>query len=243
MKPKITLFATAIRPECWMDFYGSIGTNDTPFEVIFVGPNEPHFKLPFNFKYIKSNVKPAQCAEIACRHAIGDLVMNVSDDCEFRTEHPLDNLYETYIGYNNEKLILSCRYMQNGIDRSETDHFLFCIDTASPVMPMHSLMSRKLYQEIGGIDRDFIAVFWDLDIAMRVYVFGGTVILSDVYSDEIKGKKADSDLCVEYGGIDRWFLEYLWTYNGKVHFNRSKIVEPFSDYRIIEETQGPRGRW
>jgi len=242
MTPKITLFASAARPHYWIEYYESIGTNTIPFEIVFVGPSPPNFKLPDNFKFIQSYTKPTQCFEIARRHAVTDLVMNVSDDCVFNIDHPLDVLYDTYMSLNNDKAIVSCRYMMNGDDMRAV-HLFFVKDPASPVMPMHSLMSQQLYRNVGGIDKNFIAVMWDLDVAMRVYAFGGTVVISDVFSDEVKARNSGHNLCGEYWFPDRSLLERLWSVGGKTHFNRSMPFEPFSDYRIIEKTQGPKGKW
>jgi hypothetical protein len=261
LKPDISIFGSAHRPSNWMDLYGSIGDNDINFEIVFVGPKEPDFILPNNFSFIKSLVKPTQCIEIAMRNTTADLVMQIADDCEFKNKSPLDRLYNTYKSYNNDKLILSCRFIQNGQDLSLPAHHFFWGDKASPVMPVSGLMSRKLYRDIGGIDRNFIAVQWDLDIAMRVLALGGEVILSDVYLEEQKSKSCGSDLCGEFWHHDRTFLESLWSINGKTHFNRTRPVEPFSDLKIItevynhlrenktsrvtilEESQGPKGRW
>lgn len=242
-KPEISIFAPAHRPQNWMDLYRSIGDNNINFEVIFVGPNNPDFELPSNFKFIKSYTKPTQCGEIASRNTTADLIMLMADDCEFRTKRPLDMLYNTYKSYNNDKLILSCRYMINGRYISRSDHRFFFGDNSSAIMPLSGLMSRKLYRDIGGIDRNFIAVMYDLDIAMRVLALGGEVILSDVYVDELKSKSAGSNLCGEFWSHDRQLLESLWSVSRKTHFNRTKPVEPFSDFRILEESQGPRGRW
>ena len=241
--PDISIFGSAHRPQNWMDLYRSIGDNNVSFEIIFVGPNEPNFQLPSNFKFIKSYTKPTQCFEIAVRNTTADLIMPIADDLEFRTEKPLDILYNTYKSYNNDKLILSCRYMLNGEDRSAIDHRFFVGDNSSPVMPLCGLMARKLYRDTGGIDRNFIAVMWDLDITMRVLALGGEVILSDVYVDELKSKSCGSKLCREFWYHDRGLLESLWSVNGQIHFNRARPVEPFSDFRILEESQGPRGRW
>lgn len=243
IKPDISIYATAHRPENWMDLYRSIGDNDVSFEIVFVGPNDPDFELPDNFKFIKSCTKPAQCVEIAVRHTSADLIMNIADDIEFKTERPLDSLYNTYKSYNNDKLIVSCRYMLNGEIQSEDCHRFFAGDKSSPIMPLGTLMSKKLYFDIGGTDKNFIAVMWDLDIAMRVYALGGDVILSDVFLDEDKDKSAGSVLCSEFWRHDRGLLESLWTKNGKIHFCRTKPVEPFSDLNIIEKSQGKRGRW
>ena len=241
--PGISIIGPSYRPENWMDLYRSIGDNDVSFEIIFVGPNEPDFKLPDNFKFIKSDVKPEQCFEIAARNATADLIMNIADDVEFRTNRPMDRLYNTYKSYNNDKLILSCRYMLDGEDLSEDSHHFIQGDISSPVMPLSGLMSSKLYREIGGIDRNFIAIMGESDLAMRVHAMGGEVILSDVYLEENKRKSRGSMLCNEFWGHDRGLLEELWLVNGKVQFHRSRNVEPFSDFRILEQSQGPRGRW
>ncbi len=171
--------------------------------------------------------------------------MNIADDCEFRGSRPLDRLYETYKSYNSDKIILSCRCMMNGEDLSHSAHLFFMNDFSTPVMPLCGLMSRKFYRDLGGIDRNFIAVWWPLDIAMRVYALGGRVVMSDVYVNEDKSKCAEPerDLWGEIGVHDRSLLDSLWSTDGKVHFNRKNPVEPFSDINILGTSQGPRGRW
>ncbi len=240
MNPKISIFATAHRPQNWMDLYKSIGENDVEFELVFVGPNQPDYRLPNNFRFIRSLVKPTQCLEIALRNTTADLVMPIADDCMLKGSRPLDRLYETYKNYNNDKIILSCRYMLNGEDLSESAHF---DGMNSPVMPLCGLMSRNLMMSMGGIDKNFIAIMWDLDIAMRVHALGGDVILSDVFLEEDKDKSAGSELCNEFWEHDRGLLKSLWTKNGKVHLRRAKPVESFDDLNILKASQGPRGRW
>ena len=250
MNPKISIFATAHRPQNWMDLYKSIGENDVEFELVFVGPNQPDYRLPNNFRFIRSMVKPTQCLEIALRNTTADLVMNMADDLTFKRSRPLDRLYETYKNYNNDKIILSCRYMLNGEDRSASAYFAYFsrsdkekYDESSPVMPLSGLMSRNLLMSMGGIDKNFIAIMWDLDIAMRVHALGGDVILSDVFLEEDKDKNAGSELCNEFWEHDRGLLFSLWKKNGKVHLRRTKPVEPFDDRNILKASQGPRGRW
>jgi hypothetical protein len=139
--------------------------------------------------------------------------------------------------------MLSCRYILDGVDTSDIDHRFFVDDITSPTMPLCGLMSRELYVNMGGIDKNFTAVMGDLDIAMRVLAMGGEIILSDVYVEELKRKSAGSLLCADFWQDDRGFLESLWVVNGKVQFNRVKSVEPFVDLRILDSSQGPRGRW
>jgi hypothetical protein len=90
--PDISLFGSAHRPQNWRDLYRSIADTRVSCEVIFVGPNPPDFKLPDTFRFIKSLTKPTQCFEIAARNTKGDLIMNVADDTEFRTNQPFDRL-------------------------------------------------------------------------------------------------------------------------------------------------------
>ena len=241
--PKISICGSAYRPQNWMALYNSIGYNDIDFEIVFVGPNPPRFPLPGNFRFIRSMVKPTQCNEIAFRNSTGDLVMNIADDCYFKSSRPLDRLYETYRTYNNDKLLLSCRYMLNGEVLPERAHRLVQDDMSSPVAPLAALMSKTLFSDLGGIDSNFVAVQWDLDIAMRVYALGGDVILSDVFLNEDHNTSAGSALNAEYFPRDRTFLESLWISNGKFHLNRTNPVKPFSDMNILNASQGPRGRW
>lgn len=231
--PEISIIAPARRPSHWMNVYNNIGHNDVTFEMIFVGPNEPNFELPHNFIFIKTNVKPAQCYEIAARKARGNLLLNFGDDIFFNIKSPLDKLYNEYRTYNDEKIIMS------SIDHYPAYHHYFQSDPSSPILASASLISRKLYMNIGGIDRNFIAVYGESDVVMRIYALGGRVILSKaVYIEE---RHEGEHLCGVFP--DRQYLDSLWVVNGRAQFNRAKPVEPFSDDRILEESQGPKGKW
>jgi hypothetical protein len=244
-QPIISLYGPANRPQYWMDLYRSIGDNDVSFEIIFVGPIEPNYLLPNNFKFIKSNVKPAQCCEAASRYATGKLLLNVVDDIEFRTSNPLDKLYAEYVTYNDEKLILSCRYMMDGVDVSNECHRFYATDPNSPIMPAVGLVSKRAYRELGGIDRNFLGLFSDLDIAMRLYAIGGRVLLSNsVYINEVTHPDLKTSLLASEVGVhDRLLLNSLWVASGNLSFVRTRPFEPFSNERILEESQGPKGRW
>jgi hypothetical protein len=247
IKPKISLFATAYRPQYWMRLYESINSN-LPFEVVFVGPNEPDYVLPDNFYYIKSNVKPAQCVEIAARNTVGELIMQVADDIIFTTSNPLNLLYDTYDTYSmritKDKLMLSCKYMLMGNDVSVNTHHYFYGDLASPLMPVGMLLSSKLYMKLGGIDSNFIAIHGEMDLTMRLYESGGTLILSEVYINEPRDPGYTGGLCDEYQKLDKSYLDSLWLdVEGKTLIDRSRPLEPFLDYKILEESQGPKGRW
>lgn len=245
MNPKIGICSSAHRPQNWMALYNSIGDNDVEFELVFVGPNSPDYELPKNFRFIRTDVKPPQCFEIAVRNATAELIMNMADDCEFITPCALDKLYNLYKSSNSDKVIVSSRFMQNGEVQPLSIHHFFSGYGSALMLPMFGLMSRKLYRDIGGIDKNFEAIFWEIDIAMRTYALGGRVVMSDVYVDEDKSKCAEPerDLWDQSGVRDRRLIESLWTFDGKVQLNRKKTVESFLDMNILKASQGPRGRW
>lgn len=243
MHPKVCLCATACKPQYWIPLYNSIGRNDIEFELVFVGPNPPGYELPKNFRFIKTDVKPAQCFEIATRNTSADFILHIADDFEFTTPNPLDKLYDTYKSFNQENIIVTTKYMQNNVVLPISVYKFFSQYNSDLVIPINSFMSRKLYRELKGIDKNFEAIFWEIDIAMRVYALGGKVVISDVSVNEDKTGEAGKDFWGRTALKDRLLLESLWVSNGKVHLNRKNPVEPFVDLNILKASQGPRGRW
>lgn len=254
MNIDVTLYATAYRPENWMEVYEGIGKNELNWDMIFVGPNPPVCEMPDNFKFIQTLVKPAQCVEIAARAAVGELIMNLTDDVLFRTPHPLDKLCQEYREQNSKKIMVTPRFMLHGVDcmveyAPSDPHRYWCDDPTSPRLGICCLMSRRKYMELGGVDRKFIAVNWDHDIQMRLQAEGGELIVSrDVYLDEVASldKRPGSTGAAHYCPHDRQgLLDVMWTIPGTrtCTFERSLPFEPFSDERILEESQGPKGHW
>jgi hypothetical protein len=240
--PIISVYGSACRPQNWLSLYNTLRDSSINFEIVFVGPNEPNYPLPDNFKYIQSNVKPAQCVEIASRYTSGELIMQIADDLEFRTPKMLDSLYRAYVTYNDERLIVSCRFMVDGVDVSDLCCNYLAGHSETPMISVAGLMSNKLYKEVGGIDRNFMAVCGDMDMIMRVHKCGGSVVLSDVYVNESR-VHCGGDLYALYSVQDRALLDSLWMVGERVQLDRARLFEPFSDERILEESQGPKGRW
>lgn len=249
---KICICATACKPNLWNKLYDSIGYNQVDFELIFVGPNPPKEKLPYNFKYIYSQVKPAQCFEIAVRATDADYILHIADDFEFRTDRPLDKL----LACHKINSIVSTKYMQNEEKLPLSIYKFFANYNCDWVMPINSFLEKKLWERIGGIDKNFIAIYWEIDIAMRVRELGGEIILSDVYVNESKEGDSGKDLWGRIALKDRKTLERLWINNGKVTPFRQAPVEQFkknyfSIYNqyslfntpILTQSEGNRGRW
>ena len=243
-KPLMSLFATAYRTQYWMNLYDSVSDSSIPFEIVFTGPNEPDFTLPDNFKYIKTaDIKPSQCVEIATRYSVGEIIMQIADDLEFVTSDSLGILYSEYKGYNNEKLMLSPRYLKDGVDLSVVSLRFFDGDLTSPTLAVGMILSNKLYRTLGGIDKNFLAIHGESDVAMRLQSIGGKVLVSSIAINEFKERNEGSSMCDDAWTVDRPFLEKLWVVKHKAQFKRAQPFEPFSNYKILEESQGVKGKW
>lgn len=239
-KPIISVVAAAVRPQFWMELYDSLTcANQVPFELVFCGNKRPDFELPENFHFIYSEVKPAQCWEIASRHAIGEYIMHIADDFLY-SEGTLNWLYFWARRLKDRRVIVSCRYKNNGIIQDEA----LCFNTSNPDSPIalnHGLMRRDTWEEIGGIDRRFISLYWDLDIFMRIYKIGGFPFISP---NSIAEERSGNDLLGGYLPIDRELLDSFWiTADGSYSETRLAPVEPFDDKDIITVSQGNKGEW
>jgi hypothetical protein len=238
----VSIVATAHRPENWLEVYKSIVAN-LNFELVFVGPNIPTQDLPSNFRFILSRVKPAQCVEIAIRHAQGKYIVIFADDLIFDEPYALDKLVQSWKEKGNNFAIASCRYRLNGVIQSDSTMRFIYGDDSSPVVPLAGLMLRDSLLKIGGVDRRFIGVMYDLDLAMRFYANGGFVFLNDVFVHEKFELRRNSHLYRENWEHDRKFLNSLYFRDGTVHILRSSDVLGFEEADLTRASQGPRGHW
>jgi len=257
----ISLFGAGIYTEKWMRLYESLASNEVSFEIILVGHRAPEFVLPENFHFIYSEVKPAQCAEIASRYTVGEFIMNTTDDIVF-SEHALDKMVEMHRNYDCEKIMISCRYVLDGKDLTDEAAYFWWGIPQSPRMPAGGLIRKSMWTQLGGIDQRFTALCWDLDIAMRLYEIGGAVgLCKDVWVEEVESKRR---LYADVGApVDRPLLDWLWIRHtappkgmdsspwihhkheekGVLSRTRLSPVVPFDDRYILTRSQGPKGRW
>jgi GT2 family glycosyltransferase len=242
-KCEISFVATAFRTANWMNIYNSLSKNDINFEIVFVGPNKPNFLLPNNFHFIQSQVKPVQCVEIAMKSANGDLIVIIADDLDFVGERPIKKMLDEYKKINDYKTILSCRLMEDGKPFDLKFQRFDVNDESSPLVPIAGIMSRKLLNEVGGLDKRFIASMYDIDLSMRVLEAGGKIEICDVFINEDKKNKSEGSNTASEFIADRITLDKLWKKNGRVNLKRNSQVENFIDRHITLYSQGPRGRW
>lgn len=262
---KVSLCAAAMRVKDWRDFYSSLSGNKLSYEVIFVGPNEPNFTLPDNFQYIKATVKPAQCYQIAIWAAKGELVGWCADDCVYNGNHPdnLDRIYNFYKSFNDPKVIVAQRPVEDGRDIWFRHHF-FGDWSNTPVMAPLGFMNRELLNEIGGYDKRFIAGQSENDIVMRVLEIGGRVERSMDSYVHISHRRCHETTpgasgLRQYYVADREFLENAWVVGGvgaygpggklmrpDAKISKTRLI-PFEGFEKRDDicfvNQGPAGKW
>lgn len=244
--PIISLYASAARPEKWMNLYDSIKHNSNEFEIVFVGPNSPKIQLPEQFNYIKSYTKPVQCAEIAARNAKGVFLLHCVDDLIFTDKNALDKIIEFY--KNNKKegseLILSPKLIRDGVPYLESNYKLYPEIDDCPYVPISIFIKTSLYKNLGGYDINFIASMADTDLAYRgVTEAEARIEFVELFVDENKNDANGGTLFADYMHNDLTLLKELWFKDKKFLHHRSKSFLSFleSDINII--TQGKEGRW
>ncbi len=250
----ISCFGPGIRPDRWIGLYNSLNTSKVDFDLTILGPNEPDFKLPDNLHYIKTNVKPAQCAEIGFRSTQSEFAMPVADD-EIFSDGALDTLLSEFNSLGNDKSLVSCRFKLQGKDISEGAlgaNKFYVWDQSSPLAETCPLMKRESWKAVGGVDRRFIGLYWDLDLFLRVKVRAQHPgLLSRSVTVEEVGNAyggGEHSLYMKYGPpYDRRMLDSFWTVpptgTGAIQKHRLSPVESYEDKDILTITQGPKGEW
>jgi hypothetical protein len=245
---QFSLVSPAIRTENWMRVYNSILSNNCKFELIFAGPRKPEFKLPDNFRYINTNVKPAQCWELLYKNSKGNYIMNISDDLIFRTKNPLNKLTQELERYKNQKILIGLRYKFRNIE--QTKHMTFKINNdqdQTELLPMCPPLRRKLWYKYKRFDSRFICTLMEADFFLRMTRDGYKVINSEVLITEDKDMEDVRKMSRDYMRIDRKLMLKLWTKkeNGEIVFSktRNEPVKNFLEKNLLTKSQRPCGRW
>ena len=256
MSQKVGVFCSSNNPSMWPGLYMSLTHNKIDFNICVVGPTSPptstSYNLPPNFKYIQSNVKPVQCCFIAANNTEGDYIINVPDDARLSPGY-LDKTYSVVNGQKNvvasgrytaylERWMLECFliYSENLFGwNKKGEQYVIRMDSTIPVMPM---IHRETFFDI-GVDKNYIAAFWDIDIAFELKSRGGrSVLVEDVFVDEIV--ISDNSLSYYSRDIgDYAFLTNLWFYadNGKIRqYDKRRIpIEPMEyNTDVLKVSQG-----
>lgn len=172
-KPIFSFIAAAKRDYAYKNFYNSLSyKNNISFEVIFVGPNPPKENIGENFKYVKTNVKPAQCVEYAARIADGEYILDASDDLSF-SENFLDNLYNWCNRLDRDKILIGCRlYLPEHKMMCDSGMVYDLNNNKSAFLHVLPCFRKDIWRNLGGIDRRYYGSWSDVDMQLRFYEIG-----------------------------------------------------------------------
>ena len=241
MQPVFSVVFAAVRYQLYRSFYDSLasGTN-VPFEIVFVGNAPPRERMPANFKYITTNVKPAQCVEIAARNAQGKYLLLFSDD-EVFSPNFLNRLYDYTLRLDMDKVLITFRYKFSGTMRDA--QLVFDSDmVTSSFVGLAGCFRRDLWNQLGGVDNRWTGCYGDMDMQMRFYEYGMRPFLTpDCIIEELPPSLAPLQKMKLYyrcGDSSRSLLMSLWTKDGKPSKKRLLPVASFVDEGIITKSQG-----
>lgn len=217
-KPLISIIASSIRVDLWGKFYNSFSQNlnNVDIECVFVGPVSTNSELPYNFKHIKTeNIKPSQCFEIGIRESQGDFIMIVGDDHIINTS--LDKFYMEYNNLSekrgNDKFFLLPLFKFGDVLTSAPYHRKITIPHKN-ISTLGALINKKWVNQIGGIDRRFIGVYYDIDFIMRFLQDGGEVIRTPskelIIQEDQKSNDKRTRLTSKITSYDRSVVDSFW---------------------------------
>lgn len=203
---KIGVFCPSIFPTRWLNLYESIvSNNDIEIELMFVGHVPPNFALPSRMKYIYSSVKPAQCSYIGATRVDGNYLVLLADDVSI-SPHTFDSCLEMLKRNDVSRTIVSPRYGRHAMDFYGDGRYHDIV----PTMNVCSFMSRELWLSL-GIDKNFVALYWDSDQAMKVWSMGGKIEICEAGS-LIDVQIPDSIRMANWNdGFDRRLFYSFWT--------------------------------
>ena len=223
--PKVSIIASSVRPWLWSEFMESLKDNVIVPQVTFAG-NLDRYQVRYyvnkypHLQYIHTNVKPAQCYQIAFLYSDFDsLIMYMADDCECEPGL-IDKVVEFYMSLNNPKAVVSVRTNEDGRNYGTEIHTIIGWNVNTPLMAPIGLVAQRYIAELNGFDKRFISGQWENDFCMRVYADGGTVVPFD------PGPTVKIDHAIKHKGTneknpfwsayqhDRKVLEDTWVKGG-----------------------------
>lgn len=232
---KISLYMSSNRPYYWMPLYRQLETCKTEFEIVAVGDAQPNFRLPPNFNFIYSRTKPSQCYYIAAKYSKGEYLLNTPDDVVF-SPNILDRVFEHI---TNGDAMYTLHYTP-GQDKARFT------DGREMYLPVGQICKRDIFFKY-GIDKHFLGLYWDLDIACGFVADGGEMILLEdcCVTDQHPAYKSKSFLSRYHDGYDIKLFWKYWCNESLVLLpQRSRKVDPIMDRPdLLTVSQGERGKW
>ena len=234
----ISVICSSRRPYLWMNLYNLIHSDNIDYEILFIGPFKPNFKLPKTCKFIHTIVKPSQCFEIGCRSAKGNYLILFADDMISEQKRLLEIYFNFIKRQKNDFFLLSQELESYGdnivVPNKQYDNL---------ILPFAPIFSKRIFIEVGGIDSNFIAVMHDTDLYLRMMQFGCKVYLSGINFIEKERPLLEPTLYGDFSNYDKKYFEKMWKINNRFNFKTKRKIKKFRSKNIFSISQGPKGKW
>jgi len=163
-----------------------LSKNSANFHIVFCGHVSPNFDLPDNFTFLEApqSLAMSACTEKCYRYAYRNInakyIMPIADDFVFKPGF-LDKIIEEYNFYQNKttRNVVIAPIMELELrdgsklfhPRVATSH----LGAGGPILAGCLFTTIKNSISIGGIDKRFYKVCWDMDFAYRHYIAGSKI--------------------------------------------------------------------
>ena len=239
----ISVIIPSIYPDRWSKVIDNYRSSTVDVEIIFIGPSICSFILPNNVKFIKTNFKVTQCLEIGLKSSSKYYKFQTADDIFLKgSKDPLGDMVRMANRFPNDLVCL--KYAMNGklMLRNEIN---LISNHPKTLIPLLIILTKKMINQIGGYNKNYIASFADIYLYLRLKNLGYRYRWINIYMDE--DRTPDNNLGLlsfRYLGHDIKYLKYNWVeYNSqtKSYFLRNKSREdfqPFNQNTLLTEEQG-----
>lgn len=244
MSVKVSICSSAIRVKDWQKFYDCVADTKIPFEIVFAGPKSPTFKLPDNFRFIHTPVKPAQCYHLTYLNARGQVIMSTADDAEYGA-NAIDLAYDFFMRKENRLLMSGFRQFEDGTETTEVHHYVD-EDGKRIIASPFPVFFRETYFRLGGADRRYITGQWENDFSFRLLNAGGSIeiCMDAIIRVKHREKHEDGSKVRDYWPGESKLLADTWFYPDR-RFRRipTSPLEPYGEGNLITQSQGNKGEW
>lgn len=227
MTPNISAYFTSIRPYRWMRIHEMLVKSGLTFEIVIVGPTEPKFELPKEFRFFQSNVKALQCAHAAAHFSIGETLLQIADDVDYQ-DGGIRAMFDAVMA---RKVAATCSYYQNNVCFVPFQNIAGKKNGTLPMLPVCGMYKRHIYEDLGGIDKRFTGVMGELDLYQRIELAGYKTEFVKFRCDESTSyqDKEKTSLCKKCWHTDRPIFVQLWSTNGTLCTRRNDVVRPYEN--------------
>lgn len=242
-KNSISIVIPSIHPLTWNKIIENYKSKNIFVEIIFVGPVCCNFPLPENVKYIKTDFKVTQCLEIGLRASSSYYVLQSGDDCLIKgSNDPFADMVNAANLHPNNLICIKYAVNGNLLSRNEIN---LVSNQPKTLIPINAILSKKIIDEVGGYNANYIASFSDIDLFLRIKNAGYKYRWLDIYMDEDRPDNSSlSQLSFRYLGHDIKYLKYNWVqydFDKKKYTLRNQSLEnfkPFVQDTLLSKEQG-----